>query len=319
MGSYALTVPFSGTSLLDHKSIVQRAEELGYSEIWSSEVDGFDAFSPLVLAGCWSGSVRLGTAIVPAFTRGPATLAMSVAALCDVAPGRVSLGVGSSSNVIVERWNASSFEKPYQRTRDIVRFLREALQGDRVDRDYDTFSVSGFRLAKPPESQPEILVAALREQMLAMSSKEADGAILNWLSPDDVRFVRRYLNPDKKIVARVFVCPSRDIEAVRSGAKRLIAAYLNVPVYAEFHRWLGRGESLSSMWDNWTRGDRKQAVAQVPDDVVDELVVHGDPKTCKAKLDDYIEAGVDVAVAAFLPFGVSEPEALEALGQTFVA
>ena len=83
-------------------------------------------------------------------------------------------------------------------------------------------------------------------------------------------------------MARIFVCPSENADVVRAAAKFAIAAYLNVPVYAAFHDWLGRGEALQPMWDAWKAGDRKAALAAIPDEVVDELVVHGSPAECRA-------------------------------------
>ena len=76
-------------------------------------------------------TVALGTAIVPAYTRSPACLAQSVASMADAAPGRVAIGIGSSSNVIVERWNGIPFVEPYKKVRDVVRFLRDALAARR--------------------------------------------------------------------------------------------------------------------------------------------------------------------------------------------
>ena len=84
-------------------------------------------------------------------------------ALAQAAPGRFVFGVGTSSNVIVERWNDIPFDKPYERTRDVVRFLREALSGEKVTADLETFSVRGFKLGVPPPEPVPILVAALRE------------------------------------------------------------------------------------------------------------------------------------------------------------
>src|SRR5206468_6771723 len=106
-----------------------------------SEVAGLDAFTPLALASVWAPTMRLGTAIAPAYTRGPGLLAMSAAALAEAAPGRFLLGVGSSSPVIVDDWNSLSFVDPYGRTRDVLRFLRLALAGETVDKAYPTFTV----------------------------------------------------------------------------------------------------------------------------------------------------------------------------------
>jgi probable F420-dependent oxidoreductase len=264
-----MTVPLPGP-LHSHRDKLVELAELGYTDIWSAEADGADAFTPLAMAAAWEPRLRLGTAIVPAYTRSPACFAQSVASLADAAPGRFAIGIGSSSNVIVERWNGVPFVEPYKKVRDVVRFLRDALSGEKVAKQYDTFEIQGFRLAIRPEVTPPILVAALREGMLRLAAREGDGAIINWLSPTDVAQVAAVVDGasggvPKEIVARIFVCPSENAALVREAGKFAIAAYLNVPVYAEFHRWLGRGPVLQPMWDAWQAGDRKAALAAIPD------------------------------------------------------
>ena len=195
------------------------------------------------------------------------------------------------------------FVEPYKRVRDMVRFLHDALGGEKVAKTYDSFKVDGFKLGVRPEVKPKILVAALREGMLRLAGREADGAIINWLSAEDVTKVAGVVNaqgPDKELVCRIFVCPSEDTATVRQNAKFAIAAYLNVPVYAEFHRWLGRGDKLAGMWDAWKAGDRKAALAAIPDDVVDELVVHGSPAACRARIQQYFDNGVTTSSLAVM-------------------
>jgi probable F420-dependent oxidoreductase len=299
-----MTVPLPGP-LHTHRERLAELADLGYTDVWSSEADAADAFTPLALAAAWEPRLRLGTAIVPAYTRAPACFAQCVAAMADAAPGRFAIGIGSSSDVIVERWNGVPFVEPYKKVRDVVRFLREALAGDKIAKAYDTFEVKGFRLGIRPEQEPPILIAALREGMLRLAGREADGAIINWLSPDDVTKVAGVVRgaaggAEREIVARIFVCPSENTEAVRAGARFAIAAYLNVPVYAEFHRWLGRGEALQPMWDAWRAGDRQAALAAIPDDVVDELVVHGSPEQCRETIDRYFANGVTTSSLAVL-------------------
>jgi probable F420-dependent oxidoreductase len=301
---YGMTVPFDGVPLADHREWYGELVELGYTDAWSSEVDGTDAFTPLALAAAWAPQLRLGTAIVPAYTRGPALLAQSVAALAEAAPGRFVLGVGASSDVIVERWNDVPFERPYQRTRDVVRFLRQALAGEKVDASYETFTVKGFRLARPPAIVPPILVAALRPGMLRLAGTEGDGAIINWLSADDVPTVVAEVGPGQEIVARIFVCPSEDTATVRMVGRRMIAAYLNVPVYAAFHQWLGRGPLLEGMWAAWKAGDRKAALAAIPDQVVDDLILHGSPAVVRAQVERYVDNGVTTPALSIVPAGV---------------
>jgi probable F420-dependent oxidoreductase len=310
---YGITIPFDHVPLAEHRGWFDELVELGYTDVWSSEADGTDAFTPLALAAAWAPTLRLGTAIVPAFTRGPALMAQSVAALAEAAPGRFVFGIGTSSNVIVERWNDLSFAEPYRRTRDMVRFLRQALTGDKVDGTFDTFAVRGFRLGRPPATVPPILIAALRPQMLRLAGREGDGAILNWLGAEDVTKVVAEVGPGREIAARLFVCPSEDTDNVRAQGRRLIAAYLNVGVYAAFHDWLGRGPVLQPMWDAWKAGDRKAAVAAIPDEVVDALILHGSPAEVRTKVDAYVSAGVTTPVLAIVPFGIDIRQAVRDL------
>ncbi len=310
---YGMTVPFDGVPLADHRDWYEELVALGYTDAWSSEADGTDAFTPLALAAAWAPQLRLGTAIVPAYTRGPALLAQSVAAMAEAAPGRFAVGVGTSSDVIVERWNGIPFERPYQRTRDVVRFLRQALTGDKVDATYDTFAVKGFRLGRPPAVVPPILVAALRPGMLRLAGREGDGAIINWLSADDVTTVVAEVGAGKEIVARIFVCPSEDADTVRMVGRRMIAAYLNVPVYAAFHDWLGRGPLLEGMWTAWKAGDRKAALAAIPDEVVDDLVLHGSPAAVRAHIQRYLDNGVTTPALAVIPLGLDLRQAVREL------
>jgi probable F420-dependent oxidoreductase len=301
---YGMTIPFDGVPLSEHREWFEELVDWGYTDAWSAEADGTDGFTPLALAAAWAPTLRLGTAIIPAFTRGPAVLAQSAAALAEAAPGRFVLGVGTSSDVIVERWNGIPFEEPYRRTRDVVRFLRRAFTGEKIDETYDTFSVRGFRLGRPPAIPPAIMVAALRPGMLRLAGSEADGAIINWLGAEDVPKVVAEVGPGKEIVARVFAFPSEDPGTVRAVGRRMIAAYLNVPVYAAFHEWLGRGPLLEEMWSAWKGGDRKAALEAIPDQVVDDLVLHGSPTEVKAQVRRYMDNGVTTVALAVVSFGL---------------
>jgi probable F420-dependent oxidoreductase len=300
---YGLTIPLEDLPLPSQRDLVAALPDLGWTDVWSSEVNGADAFTPLVLASQWAPSLRLGTAIVPVHTRGPALIAQSAAALAALAPGRVALGIGASSRVIVSDWNGLEYDAPYARVRDTLRFLRTALRGDKVTASYESFAVQGFRLAHIPDEPVPILLAALRPQMLQLAGTEADGAILNWLSVDDAARVSALVARGKEVAARIFVAPSSNADAVRAMSRQLIAAYLTVPAYAAFHEWLGRGDALGQTWRLWQAGDRRGAANAVPDAVVDDLVVHGSAEQCLDHVARYMEAGVTTPILAVLPTG----------------
>jgi probable F420-dependent oxidoreductase len=301
MNRWGITLPLHGLSLAAQRELVTALPVLGYTDAWSAELAGVDAFSPLVLASQWAPELRLGTAIAGIYTRAPVALAVSAGTLGMLAPGRFVLGLGTSSQVAVEQWNGIPFEKPLQRSRDMLRFLRAALTGEKVTQQYETFSVSGFRLDPAPEVPPALALAALRPGMIKVAARESDAVITNWLAPKDVPQVRSVAGEDVEVIARVFVCPTTDTDVARAIGRRVVAAYLTVPVYAAFHEWLGRGELLAPMLKAWTAGDRRGALELLPDEVVDDLIIYGPLEHCRERVAEYQAAGLDTPVIQLLP------------------
>ncbi len=236
------------------------------------------------------------------------------------------LGLGASSPVIVGQWNGIPFDEPFRRTRDVLRTTKALLDGERVTGDFDTISVHRFKLEQAPDPKPLVLVAALRAQMLRLAGREADGAILNWLASYDVAQCLAEVRvgaersgadgAEPEIVARIFVCPTDDVDYARALGRTLISTYLTVPAYAAFHDWLGRGEQLAPMHAAWAAGDRKGAAAAIPDEVVDDLVLHGSPAACRDQVQAYVDAGVKTPVMMLLPTaqGAADLDLLRALG-----
>ena len=311
---WGITLPLRSLPLPEQQDIVASLPDLGYTDAWSSELNGADAFTQLALAAQWTDRLRLGTAIAGIFTRGPALLAMNAATVAALAPGRFVLGIGTSSPVIVEAWNGIELARPYQRARDTLQFLRAALAGEKVSAEYGSFTISGFRLDPPPDPPPALALAALGPGMVRLAASLADAVITNWLAPSDVPAVRGVAGPDRELIARVFVCPTADAAVAREVGRRLVTAYLTVPAYAAFHVWLGRGEALRPMQDAWAAGDRRGALAAIPDHIVDDLVVHGRPEDCRERIEQYRASGLDTPVVAVVPApGVDETDAVRRL------
>ena len=288
-----LTIPFAGVSLPDHEPLLRRADALGYHDLWSGEATGYDGFTPLALAAAWTERARLGTGVVNPYTRGPALLAQSAAALADASAGRFVLGIGSSSDRIVERWNGIPFEKPLTHVREAVAGLRPVFAGER--------GAGGFKLEAPPPEPIPIYVAALRGRMLRLAGEIGDGAWVNFLPLSAADQVVGEVRAGEQaagrepgsvdIVCRFFNVPAPPEEGL-PFVRFMFAAYATVPVYAEYFRWLGFADQIDPMVEAWERGDRKRAVELVPEDLARDVFVFGGPDEQRERLAAFAAKGI---------------------------
>jgi probable F420-dependent oxidoreductase len=304
---WGLTIPFAGVPLRDHRPLLELAEAEGFEDLWTGEATGVDGFTPLALATAWTKRARLATGIVNPFTRGIPVLAQHAAALQDASEGRFVLGLGSSSNVIVERWNGIPFEKPLSRMRDAVEALRPILAGERA--------ASGFRLEQAPQPPPPIMLAALRGKMLALAAELADGAFTNFLPLSGARKVAEAFGvSQKELVCRFFCIPQPEDDALPL-ARRMFAAYGTVPVYSQFFRWLGWSEKIDPMAEAWNAGDRARALELVPDDLVRDIFVFGGPDEQHERLAAFAEAGITTFVLTAITGPDDLPATIRALAR----
>ena len=294
---WGLTLPFAGLPLAGHAPYFRLAEELGYDDLWTGDTAGADGFTPLALAAAHTERIRLATGIVNPFTRGPAVLAQHAAALADASDGRFVLGLGASSNVIVERWNGVRFEKPLTKMRETLEFLRPVLAGER--------GPGGFKLEGAPAQPVPIVLAALRGKMLQLAASHADGAFTNFLPlsglPQVVAGVREGealagKTPGSTELACRFFCVPGDAEQGLATARFLFTAYATVPVYTEFFRWLGWGEQLDPMIAAWKDGDRKLALELVSDDLVRDVFLFGPYEQQRERLAEFVAGGITTAI-----------------------
>jgi len=286
-----VTIPFEAVPLHELGPLVRRVEDAGYDGLWSAESTQFDGFTPLAVAAEHTQRVRLVTGIVNVFTRGPALLAQTAAALQDVSDGRFVLGLGASSNVIVERWNEIPFRRPLAKVEETVAYLRTVLAGER--------GTGGFRLASPPAQPVPIVLAALREPMLRLAARIAEGAFTNFLPVSRVaQVVDAFGAGDKELACRFFSFHGLEEEAL-AAAKRTFVAYATVPVYTEFFRWLGFGEQLEPLLAAWSSGARRGAGDLVPGALVREIFLLGPLEAQRERLAQFADAGISTGVLAF--------------------
>jgi probable F420-dependent oxidoreductase len=316
MSTVGVTLPFPGLPLHQHRDVVGRLADAGFGEVSTGEANGLDGLSTLLMCAAWRPELVLSCSVVSAFTRGPSIMTSTAAGFAEAAPGKARFGIGAGSDRIVQGWNGIPFERPYSRVAHTLRFLRTALAGGRCTAGEDSpagraataLGVTDYRLGRVPETPPALVVAALGPRMQRLAAAEADGVSLNFLSPTDVTTVRaaaegvrRELPDPLTVQVRVFVVPDSGGDAGELAARRQIAAYLTVPVYTEFQRFLGRGELLTDLLEAWDAGDRRKAVEVVPDQVVRDLFLIGSPRTCAEGVRRYLDAGVDIPTLALMP------------------
>jgi probable F420-dependent oxidoreductase len=310
---WGLSLELPGLKLPERAPVISAAEEAGYTDAWPGEVQGDDGFTPVALAATCTERMRLGTGVVNVFTRGPAVLAQHAASLQELSGGRFVLGIGSSSNVIVERWNGIPFEKPLTRVRETTEFLRAALAGERAN--------GGFKLERPPEQPVPIVIAALRERMLRTAGELGDGAFLNFLPLSAVDTVLEEVRAGEReggkepgtvdVLCRFF-CLQGEREQAMGIARFMFCAYATVPVYEKFFRWLGYGEAIDPMVEAWREGDRGRALEAAPAELIEEIFILGSPEEQRARLETYVERGVKTPVLLIVGPG-SQDEYVDAV------
>lgn len=310
MQRWGLTVPLTGMRLAEGAELIRRAEAAGYTDLWSGETNGPDGFTPLALASAWTERVRLGTGVVGVMQRGRALLAQEAAALADASGGRFALGIGASSDRIVEGWNAMPFSRPLTKVSATIDFLRTALAGERAG--------GGFKLERAPEERVPIIVAALRGKMLRLAVEKGDGAFTNFLPLEGLPRVVEQLKgaPEGFELLCRFFCLPGERDQVEPIARFMFSSYVTVPVYEAFYRWLGYGDRIDEMVDAWNAKDRQRAAEAAPWDLIEQMFVFGSPEQMRSRLEAFVAGGITLPVITPITTPDRLGEMIEALAPT---
>ncbi len=296
---YGITIPFEhlpGSALPEQ---LAEAARFGIQEAWSYERNVFDAFTPLAAAATAHPTMRLGTSIVPVFTRPPGLLAMSAAGLAELAPGRFVLGVGGSTETIVTGWMGVPFQEPLRRVRETILTVRALLDGERVGK---------LTLFRPPAVPPPIYMAALGERMLRLAGEIADGVVFFMASAASVPGLLRGVGRDLDSVARVIVLCGQDHARNLAFARRFITGYAILPFYARFLESQGWGEAVRSVQRRWEAGDRAAANQEVPEEMAESLMLFGTDPRLDERVDEYRRSGLGTLDLWFMSPAESEAE-----------
>jgi probable F420-dependent oxidoreductase len=302
-----LALPFfHALGAAEYVALAREAEARGYDTAWTAEVAGQDAFTTMALLASQTTRLRVATGVVPVQTRTPVVLGMTAATLANVAPGRIALGLGVSSPIIVGQWHGLPFRKPLQQLREAVQVIRLVLAGQRVNFDGEFYRVRNFRLTLRVPQPVRIYLGALGPRMLELAGEIADGVLLNWLAPETVATSLEHLEAgarragrslsDLEIAAFIRTCITDDPEPARQWLARDITGYAIVDAYAAFFRASGYAEEVDAVQRAWGAGDRPGAVRQVSARFLDGLGVVGSADFCRARVGEFAKAGLTMPV-----------------------
>jgi probable F420-dependent oxidoreductase len=289
-------LPLDGLGLLECVELARVAEDLGYTDVWTSEINGADGFTLLAAIAVQTRSVRLGLAIAPVYTRPPALLAMTAASLQALSQGRFCLGLGSSTEPIVERWMGQSFDRPLVRVRETVEVIRLALTGERVAFQGETVRTHDFRLQMGPVDVP-IVLAALGPRMLALAGQVADGVVLSFAGLSAIPAQLAAVGPatqrqDFDVLQRIGVAIDEDADRFRQAAQRELAIYARARAYNASFARQGYAAEASAIQAAWQQSDARAAAGAVSERLVADTYVFGTADECRARLATYGEAGL---------------------------
>jgi F420-dependent oxidoreductase-like protein len=336
-----LNLGYSGSTFSVDIDRVKRAESLGFDSVWTAEAYGSDAVTPLAWIAAQTSTIRLGTAILQMPARSPAMTAMTAISLDQISGGRFILGLGPSGPQVVEGWHGVPYGKPLTRTREYVSIVRQIFaresplehHGEHYDIPNTGAGTTG--LGKPLKSilhgrsDLPVFTASISPNGIRTSGEVADGLIPVWMSPERSDLMLPYLEEGfakaggGKSLAEFRIAPfvtcilGDDMEAVRAPIKGMMALYIGgmgargKNFYNDYAKRLGYEDAAVKIQDHYLDGRKGEAMAAVPDELVDEVALVGPAERIRDRLDAWKESAVTDMIAA-----VGQPEAMEILAKS---
>ena len=311
MTRYRLELAVAGRDLPQQAELIAHAERRGLTGVWMAEVNGADAITQAASAISATTAMRVGTAIIPIQTRDPLLMAMTAHSLAELSGGRFVLGLGTSTSVIIEDWHGRPWGKPLAATREFVSLVRQLLAGERVTAD-GQFPMKRASLARRGQQSVPIYLAALNDGMLRLAAEIADGVILNFVSPrqvkravDLIQTVRKDAALTGQFEVAVFFRATVTDDETNSLPRyqQELLTYLMSPVYQKFFEADGWGDLCRATAKRWAAGEREAALAGIPAEFIHERALVGRAPDLKQQLDVYAEAGMDTAFILPVPPG----------------
>jgi probable F420-dependent oxidoreductase len=267
----------------DLLAFASKVERLGYGTLWVPDVVGREPFVLAGLLAAATSSIHLGTSVVNIWGRDSQATKMAAFTLQEATAGRFALGLGVSHQHLAEKLRGHAYDRPLTRMREYLEAYRSAIY-------------KGPMPAGLPE--PLVILAALRERMLALAATAADGAFPYLVTTERLAWIRRVLDAAAEATARARptlavslpVVLETDPAAARSAARHYLLPYLRTPNYQA--AWAEQGFEAA----DWERPGS--------DRLVDAMVAWGDADALRDRVGESFSAGADhVALVPVTPNG----------------
>ena len=275
--------------------------------IWIPETWGMEGYSMLSSVSQITKNSKIGSSIIKIYSRTPTLIAMGAATIDILSNGRFILGLGTSSEPIVQEWHGLEFTNPVQRMREYVDIIKLTLSGNKVNYDGKLFHLKNFTLLiKPTTKNIPIYLAAVNEKMVDLTWEIADGVIFYLRPITELKKTIQKMQSKKQIdvACQIITCISDDSEKAIDRAKRTLAFYISVgKIYRKFLAKNGFNNETRNIYEEFKKSGLYSNHELVTDAMLDSLLICGSPQECVKKLERIVNTGVTLPIIQFNPVG----------------
>jgi len=303
-----IRLSYSLGSLLTIEQILTCSKKLNQfrpDTVWIPETWGMENFSILSLASKENTFSKIGSSIINIYSRSPSLIAMGAATIDTISNRRLVLGLGTSSQPLIEDFHGDKFERPLKRMEECVEIIRLILSGKLLNYDGEIFSLKNFSLLiKPPRNIIPIYLAAVNEKMVELTWKIADGVIFYLRPKSEIKSTLAKMQKQKNIDTslQIITCVNDDSEKAMTRAKKTLAFYISVgKIYREFLASNGFENETKNIFEEYKKTDLVNNYELVPESMVNELCIAGTPNECRNQLKQFRETGIDLPIIQFNP------------------
>ena len=318
-----MRLSYSLGSLLTIEQILECSKKLNQIKpdtIWIPETWGMENFSLLSLASMHNINSKIGSSIINIYSRSPSLIAMGAATVDTVSNGRLILGLGTSSQSIIEEFHGTSFAAPIQRMKEYVEIIKLLLSGEKIDYQGEIFSLKNFSLLiDPPRKSIPIYLAAINQKMVNLTWDVADGVIFYLRPKEGIKSTLKKMQKTRKIdsTIQIITCVHPDADKAIERAKKTLAFYVSVgKIYREFLASNGYKKETEDIFAEYEKNGLDDNYELVTDSMVNDLCISGTPDDCRKKLNEFRQTGIDLPILQFNPIDDVQ-KSFELLTSTF--